>query len=376
MRQHLAYNKSLFKESLTVLAVAIAVLTGTSSAYALTPDATSALQDAMVTSAISSEKMKTMLTPEEEEAKEAERKKYLGTMSDPNSLISKSTRLADIAERSRKLKDGTLTDSDASIIDMKPPPELNFLQSISKGKSAHLNSIIEGAGEGSGSKIADDMRQEAMKEAALSYGARGGLAKRSYQIAERMRDFEEALDKVFQFRSLLIKAPSGLLIEPPIIKESLDALIIENDGTQAALAQGVFDINKKAKIVSAPRDWRHYIIQTWSSKITPPPQTLWPKNDKEQMIWDEWIDKGWQAGIAQADKIFEMNTNRLTADYQGMVRYRMLLAQGMVSAPFATHEERGVTGDGNQMRIGDSALKITNPSQFIIGANTWKPADR
>ena len=59
-----------------------------------------------------------------------------------------------------------------------------------------------------------------------------------------------------------------------------------------------------------------------------------------------------------------------------MVRYRMLLAQGMVSAPYAKHEERGVTGDGNQMRIGESALTITNPSQFIIGANTWRPADR
>jgi defect-in-organelle-trafficking protein DotC len=54
----------------------------------------------------------------------------------------------------------------------------------------------------------------------------------------------------------------------------------------------------------------------------------------------------------------------------------MLLAQGMISEPYAMHEDRGVTGDNNQMRVGDSALRITGPSKFLTKAELWKPADR
>ncbi len=219
------------------------------------------------------------------------------------------------------------------------------------------------------------MRKAAQKEAALSYGARGGLAKRNFEIMERMQGFDTVLDRVFDFRALLIKAPSGLLIEPPIIRESDRAVIVTDNGNEAAVADKVFDINKKAKIVTAPRDWRQYLIQSWS-QVPPPPRVLWPKTVKEQADWSTWVSQGWGAGVQQADQIFEANVNKLTADYNGMVRYRMLLAQDMISAPYAMHEDRGVTGDRNQMRVGDRAVRITGPSQFLTKAELWKPADQ
>ena len=42
-----------------------------------------------------------------------------------------------------------------------------------------------------------------------------------------------------------------------------------------------------------------------------------------------------------------------------MIRYRMLLAQGMVSPPYATQHDRGVTGGGKMMRIGDREVLIS-----------------
>ena len=45
-----------------------------------------------------------------------------------------------------------------------------------------------------------------------------------------------------------------------------------------------------------------------------------------------------------------------------MIRYRKLLAQGIVSAPYALQIDRGVTGGGDEMRIGDRAVTITGPS--------------
>ena len=114
----------------------------------------------------------------------------------------------------------------------------------------------------------------------------------------------------------------------------------------------------------------------YATEIAPPPRVLWPKNPQEQVEWDGWVRQGWDAGYAQGEQMFEANLNQLVADYTGMVRYRMLLTQGKISQPYTLHEDRGVTGDRQQMRVGDRALRITGPSQFLTGANLWKPADR
>ena len=225
-------------------------------------------------------------------------------------------------------------------------------------------------------EMALDMRKDAQREAAMSYGARGGLAKRSFEIMEELDDYQSTLDGVFNFRALLMKAPSGLLIEPPIVREAVDALEITENGNEAAVADQVLKINKQARIVTAPREWRQYIVINYETEIKPPPRILWPKDVKEQRDWDDWVKKGWEAGILQAEDTFDSNLARLLADYNGMVRYRVLLAEGKMSQPYAMHEDRGVTGGRNEMRVGDRALRLTGPSQFLTGSDIWKPADR
>jgi len=291
----------------------------------------------------------------------------------PDSAVFKANALA----RERKLEiqlrknAGSFAQEQVTGISVAPP-RLQDLQNISDAFAQDSLDAFDALRD-----IASaDMRKEAQRNAALSYGARGGLAKRSFEIMERMDDYASVLDNVFDFKTLLIKAPSGMLIEPPIIKESLEAVVIKNGGAEAALADSVFDINKNARIVTAPRDWRQYLIQNWSANVPPPPKVLWPQDDKERADWRMWVRQGWEAGEKQAEQIFELNTNKLSADYKGMVRYRILLAQGMVSAPYTTHEERGVVGDNNQMRVGDRAIRITEPSRFLTGAEIWRPADR
>jgi len=305
-----------------------------------------------------------------------EQKVDQGDIGNPDSTLFKANALAKERKTNIILKKnaGVFAQEEVTGISAAPP-RLEDLQNITDGfakdalDSADGLSLIDG-------NVSTDMREEAMRNAALSYGARGGLAKRGFEIMEKMEDYSSVLDNVFDFKSLLIKAPSGLLIEPPIIKESLEAMVIRNGGAEAAVADTVLDINKNAKIVSAPRNWRQYLMQSWSANVAPPPRILWPQTDKEKANWKAWVSQGWEAGEKQAEQIFELNTNKLSADYKGMVRYRILLAQGMVSAPYTTHEERGVVGDGNQMRIGDRAVRITEPSRFLTGAEVWRPADR
>jgi defect-in-organelle-trafficking protein DotC len=251
-------------------------------------------------------------------------------------------------------------------VTLEPPRAMKVLQrieAVNEGKE-----LAEGT-------MPLDIRRDAVIEAALSFGARGGLSMRTYEINVELERQTGAMDKIYNFRSLLVAAPSGLLIEPPVISESIDAMIIDTDGQSAAVSDRIYNINKNAKIVTTSRDWREYLKRDWG-KVKNPPDILMPQDDEERAIWKEKVAEGWKSGYAQADETFEADLARLVADFSGMVRYRKLLAQGMVSPPYANQVDRGVTGGGYQMRVGDRAIQLTGTPQLISGHDQWKPANR
>jgi len=222
---------------------------------------------------------------------------------------------------------------------------------------------------------APEIRIDALREAAISYGARGGLAKRTEQIRESLERKSATMDRIYDFRRLLIPAPSGLLIEPPIISEGEDATLIEAGGQSAAVADKIFNINRNARIVSTARNWRAYLEREWGEVVLPP-DVLRPRTDAEKREWVEYLTRGWAEGLRQADEVFQADLNELVADYTGMIRYRKLLAQNIVSAPYALQVDRGVTGGGDEMRVGDRAVQITGPSVLRTEAFEWQPVSR
>ncbi len=223
--------------------------------------------------------------------------------------------------------------------------------------------------------LAFNIREGAIKEAALSYGARGGLAARTFEIRQQLDFNSSYLDKVFDFTRLLIPAPSGLLIEPPIVSADENAMIIGAGGQEAAVADRIYNINVNAKIVAAARRWENYLERDWG-EVTPPPDILLPENKEEREAWIQYVREGWDKGYEQANEIFQDDLMQLSADYQGMVRYRVLLTQGMITPPYALQVDRGVTGGGNRMRVGDRAVQITGRPEFKPGADEWQPASR
>lgn len=250
----------------------------------------------------------------------------------------------------------------------KRPPSLAEMQDL---QVAAVGQKKEEANE----DLNPEIRMEGLKEAALSYGARGGLASRTYEIRETLLKKEAYLDRIYDFKRLLITAPSGLMIEPPVISEAEDAMIIGEQGQTAAVADRVYNINVDAQIVAAPRNWRAYLERDWGD-VTPPPAILYPETESERTFWLNALKEGWEQGVAQANEVFQADLDRLNADFRGMIRYRMLLAQGIVSAPFTLQTDRGITGGGKEMRVGDRALQITGPSQLQTGAYQWQPASR
>lgn len=253
------------------------------------------------------------------------------------------------------------------------------LNSVRQDRPENLTELLDlpkrSAQPSEESSLLPDIRIEAQKDAAYSYGARGGLAWRTWHIRNEMETRARYLDKVFDFRQLLIPAQSGLLIEPPVIGEAMDATLINNRGMEAAVADRVLNIGQNSRIVSTPRTWRVYLEREWG-EIDPPPNILLPANKKEILIWEDNVKKGWEMGVSQADDVFQADLNRLVADYQGMIRYRSLLAKGMVTPPYALQVDRGVTGGGDTMRIGDRALSLTELPKLQTGYQEWQPANR
>jgi defect-in-organelle-trafficking protein DotC len=216
-----------------------------------------------------------------------------------------------------------------------------------------------------------EIRNQALKEAALSYGARGGLANRTFQIQRRLAEHAIDLDRIYDFGRLLIAQSSGLVIEPPIVSEAQRAVLVAGGGQAAAVADRVLRINSNAQIVTAARNWRAYLERDWGV-VEPPPNALLPQSADERAVWQDFVQKGWDAGVAQADDIYQADLDRLTTDFVGMVRYRELLAQGMISAPFAAADDRGVTGGGKELRVGDRGLTITAPSELNAKERKWQ----
>lgn len=213
-----------------------------------------------------------------------------------------------------------------------------------------------------------NIRKTAIRETALSLGARAGLAKRSTQIDAQLEQQQRRLDKVFDFNMLML--PQNVV--PPVLVQGRDTLNIA-DGRSLRLADRMYRIITQAHFVTTPPHWRDYL---WMNFKAPeqPDNSLMPKNKQERAMWNYYVKEGWQKGIHQGNTIFADNLARLKQTFNGMVLYRTLLAQHMVSRPFVAKTDLGVTGDGSHININDQVLRITALPQLQVDSEQWKAA--
>jgi defect-in-organelle-trafficking protein DotC len=172
---------------------------------------------------------------------------------------------------------------------------------------------------------------------------------------------------VFDFNQLLLKHN----VLPPVISESAGNLNLANSDT-IRMTDKSFRIIMPARFVTTPPTWRNYL---WLSFDKPdsPDTTLLPKNKIEAQVWDYYLKKGWEDGLQQANDIFAANLSRLKRDFTGMILYRKLLAQGIISSPTIAKADLGVTGNANEIRINDEIMRITAHAALQPNSQQWKP---
>ncbi len=227
---------------------------------------------------------------------------------------------------------------------------LNSLQKLSFSNSKQMGAI----------------RVQGLRDTALSVGARGGLAWRAAQINSILLQHENMLYRLFNFNAMLLEKN----VLPPVLLEGRNTLSLGGTDT-IRIADRTYQILSQAKFVTAAPNWRDYL---WLSYTAPesPDRTLLPKNREERLIWKKYIEEGWRAGIQQAELIFKENIARLKRDYEGMIRYRTLLAQNMVSPPYVAQLDMGITGGGSDLTVNDRVLRITAFPTLQNNGQDWK----
>ena len=209
------------------------------------------------------------------------------------------------------------------------------------------------------------IRYQGVRDAALSLGARGGLAWRSKQINRIIARHERRLDLIFNFNGLLLDHN----VLPPVLIEGRQTLEQTSDDV-IRVADRAYTIQTQARFVTMAPTWREYLRLNYKDPDMPD-SSLLPRTSAEKEVWDKYVDEGWQMGITQADLIFTENLGRIKRDFEGMARYRMLLAQNMVSLPYVAQINLGITTGDSQMAINDRVLKITALPEFNARSKEW-----
>ena len=215
-------------------------------------------------------------------------------------------------------------------------------------------------------KPEDRLRAPAMRDSALAYGARAGLAYTSRGINASLKRRAEDLTRIYDFNRILIRTPSGATIMPPVISEAKDTYETSDAGRTLRVADVSYLIVEQARFTPTAPLWHTYLIRTYVTP-EPPPDLLLPRDGAERDAWKRWVTEGWHMGVTQAQEIFEADLRRLERDFTGMLKYKGLLEERKVSAPVVAEGSLGNTGTGQDMRVNDRALRITRDPTLQVG---------
>ncbi|MEC8978225.1 MAG: type IV secretory system conjugative DNA transfer family protein [Pseudomonadota bacterium] len=207
-------------------------------------------------------------------------------------------------------------------------------------------------------QAAKNQRIGLVRETAVSYASQYALYWEGRFLNDHMDRFSRTLDKIFDFRALLL--PNGVV--PPVLQESFKNVALR-DRNNIRTSDRLIRIIAPSRFSTTSPSWRDYLSLNFP-KPEYPVHTLLPKTSEERAAWDAGLVDGWNAGRWQASSIFQVNVGTLQRDFVGMVLYYKLLSQGMISPTHSAVANLGVTGNANVMQLNDRVVKITSKSEL------------
>jgi defect-in-organelle-trafficking protein DotC len=248
---------------------------------------------------------------------------------------------------------------DPLVVRTPPPPSLEALQATRPGDEK---------GDG-----LEPGRSDMVRTAALTFGAQGGLAARSFALNELLRRYQAQLDSAYDFHTLVLPVSSGqTLMRPPVVSAAQMAFALGDGGQVARETSCIYQITREAQLASTPPNWRIYLVRVWAAPHRPNDGAL-PRTKQEVAYWNKWVAEGWGQGEKQAVEIFLSDLGRLERDIVGMARYRVLLRAGLVEQPKVAFQNRPVDGGRDSLHVGDQTIRITDQPGLQGNARRWTP---
>lgn len=214
----------------------------------------------------------------------------------------------------------------------------------------------------------NQIKLKAVADAAREYGAQGGLAWESQKLNQMTKQHATILDAVFRFDELMLAHH----VIPPVLVESSDSLNLDAPNV-IRLAAHTYRIQTPARFATTPMRWQDYMIMDFEPPKKPH-QVLLPRTKEETKVWMNNLLLGWNLGIDQAKNIYQNNLAHLSQDFVGMELYHSLLAQHIVTPPYVSTTELGITGNTTGLRINDRILRIAEVTKMNPHSDTWDPA--
>lgn len=213
-----------------------------------------------------------------------------------------------------------------------------------------------------------EIRRNLLQDAAKTVGYRAGLSARGKEIRKALYKKEDILDSLYDFSPLVTN--TGVL--PPVIVEAND---VANYGdSQIRIADKAYAIKVEERFISTPPTWKDYLFSGLPSQeqVVLPREEALPKNNAELVIWKDNAKLGWAQGYEQADNILSYNFARINRDYNGMIRYSVLLQQGMITSPQVSESYRSVSSKNKEMVVGEKNRRLVEKSKFVTDTDRWK----
>lgn len=209
------------------------------------------------------------------------------------------------------------------------------------------------------------IRARTLADAARGVGIRAGYADEARRInAVIQRLYARELERQFDFRGLLLR--DGTIV-PPVV--TAISTVEETSGDSFLYTSiGAYEIVSDARVAIRSPTWRDYLVLPVADPA--PPQGLEPVNSDEKDLWRRSAAEGWDKGIQEAREEFNSALSRLIRDRDGMIRYRDLQRQGVLSLPTINTRRAGyrATADGRRAFFGETAIRITVMPKFRAAA--------
>lgn len=194
-----------------------------------------------------------------------------------------------------------------------------------------------------------DGRVRMIEQQAVAIGAQHGFAGAINVFHQALQRRDEHLDGIYDFGRLMLLSGEGgdaraYYLPPAIVR--VEHSVTGDGGKHIRIDNGVYRIVDQARLVTAPPQWRDYLLVPREALLPLPHRAALPRGDHERRVWRRAVKRGWRAGVRQASEELSSRIARLDEAYNGRVLYMRLSVQGRMEPPeLASAQAPGVVDE-------------------------------